>query len=69
MSERLEMLSVEDAIETAKGVGLRESMAKGNAYRSLRNYHQLARGVKELLNREEERRVGTEGRSRWSPYY
>ncbi len=49
MSERVAMLSVEDAIETAKGVGIRESMAKVNAYRMLLNNPQLARGVNELL--------------------
>ena len=42
MSERVAMLSVEDAIETAKGVGIRESMAKVNAYRMLLNNPQLA---------------------------
>ena len=49
MSERVAMLSVEDAIETAKDVGIRESMAKVNAYRMLLNNPQLARGVNELL--------------------
>ena len=49
MSERVAMLSVEDAIETAKGVGIRESMAKVNAYRMLLNNPQLARGVNGLL--------------------
>ena len=49
MSERVAMLSVEDAIETAKEMGIRESMAKVNAYRMLLNNPQLARGVNELL--------------------
>ncbi len=49
MSERVAMLSVEDAVATAKELGIRESMAKVNAYRMLLNNPQLAVGMNELL--------------------
>lgn len=49
MSERVAMLSEEDAIAAAKALGIRESMAKVNAYRMLLNNPQLAAGVNALL--------------------
>lgn len=49
MPERVAMLSKEDAIKTAKEVGIRESMASVNAYRMLLNNPQLAAGVNALL--------------------
>ena len=42
-------MCIRDRIETAKEMGIRESMAKVNAYRMLLNNPQLARGVNELL--------------------
>lgn len=49
MSERVSMLSKEDAIKAARAVGIRESMASVNAYRMLLNNPQLAAGVNALL--------------------
>ena len=49
MSPRVPLLSPEDALAAAKKVGIRESMAKVNAYRVLLNNPQLAAGVNALL--------------------
>ena len=46
MSERIEMLSVEDALEAAKEVGVRESLAPLSVYRVLLHNPDLAKAMK-----------------------
>lgn len=50
MSERLKMLSVEDALAAAKEVGVRESLAPLSVYRVLLHNPDLAKSMTELLS-------------------
>ena len=50
MSERLKMLSVEDALAAAKEVGIRESLAPLSVYRVLLHNPDLAKAMTELLS-------------------
>jgi len=49
MPGRIAMLSQEQAQVAARSVGIRESMARVNAYRTLLNHPDLAKGVNALL--------------------
>ncbi|MGY8958367.1 MAG: carboxymuconolactone decarboxylase family protein [Alphaproteobacteria bacterium] len=49
MTERIAMLSVEDAVAAAKAIGIRDSMAPLSAYRVLLRHPELTKSITEML--------------------
>ena len=61
---------INELINLAKEKGLEEWEARNFAYDNLNNdREQVQKNLAQIENRSEERRVGKECRSRWSPYH